>query len=449
MAGVVFWLLLAARIAPRLHGVALFLFLALSIRYLANFFHAYTTKSLVAGQSFNSLITLTIAVLAIYICRRDLLRFRAALPIYAFMGTLLISGLWNLEVSGMINALIRQLLFLGVIVALMTALDAEPNDGSVSKALLAIFAVPLLYQFVSVVFRYAKASEADGSTSYIGGYIHEGVFSTMLLTAMVIAAVGGITWKRRTLILIVLFAALVLANYRTSVVAALPLLFMHFVVGSSHQFKSNMAALVRGTALIVTAIAAAWIITLLSERLGDIAVVLTAGSDLFKPPAEFSSDERSLMSGRVLIWSNYVFATIHSDISNLLFGFGPDSWQNSFSLYAHNVYISYIYELGFLGFGVFLYVVLHFFILALRARADKRWILVGAHLSYVILCSGTMPTFTIEGILFYGVLCGYTAYYFLLPRTAQRYIVPSNFRRATALARSRRPLINASLRHRR
>lgn len=431
MAGVALWLALAVRMAPKLNNFALFLFLALSVRYLANFFHMYTAKSVLAGQSLNSLITLTMAVGALYACRRELLRFRILLPLYAFIGILLISGLWNFEIVGMINAVIRQMLVLGLIVALIIALDAAPNEGRVSNALLAAFAAPLFYQVVSIVFRYSKDTEADGSTSYIGGYIHEGVFSTLLLTAMLIAALGGSSWGRKTLLLIILFVALLLANYRTSVVAALPLLFMHFAAGNPTQGRSGRATLTRGLTLGLMAGGATLLLGLLSERLYDIAVVVSSGSDLFKPPSEFTADERGLMSGRIMIWSNYVFATVHSDFSNLVLGFGPDSWQQSFSLYAHNVYISYIYELGLLGFAVFLLVLLHFVVLAFRAQRDKRWVLVGGHLSYLVLCSGTMPTFTIEGVLLYAMLCGYTAYYYLAPRSSTEFVVPSNARRAS------------------
>lgn len=417
--GVLGWLGLAIRFVPRLRGPLLFLFLAFSIRYLANFFHLYTTKPVVAGQSINSFLTLGIAAIALYVCRRDLVRYRLTLPVYAFVGTLIISGVWNGEFEGLINALIRQFLFVGIILAIIAALREQGDEHSeVSKPLLAVFAIPLLYQLMSVVFRYAKAAEADGSTSYIGGYIHEGVFSTVLLAAFLVVTLSNIAWKRRTFLIIVLFTALVLANYRTSVVAAVPLALAHFALAGSGKLNLGMLAIVRGVALVTIAIVGALLFALLSERLGDIGVVLSAGSELFKPPTEFSNEERGLMSGRVMIWSDYIFTTIHSDIANVVFGFGPDAWQQSFSLYAHNVYISYIYEIGILGSVCFVLVVASFATLALKAEQSKKWILFGGHVSYVILCLGTMPTFTIEGILFYGILCGYTSHYYLVARAA-------------------------------
>ncbi|MEO8683571.1 MAG: O-antigen ligase family protein, partial [Devosia sp.] len=400
--GAAIWLVIAYLVAPKLRGLALFLFFALSARYLVTFFHDFTTRSVVAGQSVNSFVTLFLTVLGLYLCRRDLMRYRAFLPVYAFIGALLVSGIWNVEVAGSVNAIIRQLLFLGTMIGVTTAIDSEPNDGSVSRAMLAAFVVPLLYQLVSIVLRFGKASESDGSVSYIGGYVHEGVFSIMLLTAMVIAALAaGMSWRKRSLYLALLFTALIFANYRTAVLAAIPIMAMHLVFGSATQVRVDLAKYVRGAALLISLCLGLFLVALLSQRMADLGTVLSSGGGLIKPPSDFAYGDRSLLSGRVLIWSDYIYTTLRSDVSHLVFGFGPDSWQQTFSLYAHNVFVSYVYELGFFGVIIFIYMLLHFLLLALNARRDKRWTLIGAHLSYGLLCLGTMPTFTIEGVILY------------------------------------------------
>lgn len=424
------WVALASLVLPRLRGLALFLFLALSARYLVTFFHDYTTRSLVGGQSLNSFVTLGITAAALFITRKDLLRYRAFLPVFAMIAALLLSGIWNMEIVGTVNALIRQLLFLSMMVLVATAIDSEPNDGSVSKAMLAAFIIPLAYQLISIVLRLSKASEGDGSVSYIGGYVHEGVFSVLLLTAMVIISLSaGLSWRRRSVYLALIFTALVFANYRTSVLAGLPILGMHLVFGSATQVRADMANYVRSGAFLIAVCLGMFLVALLSQRMADLGTVFSAGGGLIKPPSEFAADDRGLLSGRILIWSDYIYTTLRSDMSHLVFGFGPDSWQKSFSLYAHNVFVSYVYEIGIFGVIVYIYMLLHFLWLALTARKDKRWQLLGAHMAYGLLCMGTMPTFTIEGVLLYAVICGYTVYYNLSQRVKTKFIMPANLRR--------------------
>ena len=383
-------------------------------------------------------MTLGVAVVCMFYSRHDLIRYRAILPVYGMIAALLVSGLLNMEFAGTINALIRQGLFLGLMILVATAIDAEPNDGSVSRIMLAAFVVPLCYQLMSVVFRLGKASESDGSVSYMGGYVHESVFSIMLLTALVVIALsGGLTWKRRTVYMALIFTALFFANYRTSVIAAAPILLMHIIFGSANNARAGLANYVRAGAFLFAIIFGAFMTVLLSQRMADLGTLLTSGGGLIKPPSAFGTEDRSLLSGRILIWSDYLYTTLRSDVSNLVFGFGPDSWQQVFSIYAHNVYISYVYEIGFVGTALYLYMLAHFLWLALAARPDKRWHLVGIHLCYGILCLGTMPTFSIEGVLFYAVICGYTLYYYLAERVKSKHVMPGNSLMPTRLARAR------------
>jgi len=47
---------------------------------------------------------------------------------------------------------------------------------------------------------------------------------------------------------------------------------------------------------------------------------------------------------------------------------------------------------------------------ALRTRHPHTGVLVGAHLSYLVLNMSTMPMWMIEGNILYGIICGYTLY---------------------------------------
>jgi hypothetical protein len=422
--GLILWLLLTWHLAPRLRTWGGVLYLVLSARYLTTFFHDYTTKSVFAGQSINSFLTLGLTALCLFLAGRDLIRFKVFIPAFAMLAALLMSGFWNFEIVGTINALIRQLLFLSVMVLIVKALDEEPNDGSSSQIILAAFIIPIFYQLLSVVFRQSKAFETDGSVSFIGGYVHEGVFSTLLLTALVVCALAaGVSWRKRSIYMSVIVVGLFFANYRTAVIAAAPIVLAHLIFGSATVTRANLAGYVRAGAFLVTCGIGSVLVGLLSERMADVGTLLTSGSGLIRPPVELTYEDRSLLSGRILIWNDYLFATLRSDISHLVFGFGPDAWEKVFALYAHNVYISYVYEIGFVGTLIFLYMLLHFLVLAATARSDKRWQLLGAHAAYGLLCLGTMPTFSIEGVILYAVICGYTVYYYLSDRLPVKRIM--------------------------
>jgi hypothetical protein len=418
------WLLLTWYMAKWLRGWGGALYFILSARYLTTFFHDYTTNAVFAGQSINSFLTLGLTALALFYVRNDLLRYKVFLPAYAMILALLMSGFWNFEIMGTVNALIRQLLFLALMILVAKAVDAEPNDGSVSKAMLAAFAVPVFYQLMSIALGLGKAAESDGSVSFMGGYVHEGVFSTLLLTGLVVAALaGGLSWRRRSIYMAILFAGLFYANYRTAVISAVPILIAHFVFGSGTASRAGLSNYVRAGAFLLTVIIGFLFVGLLSQRMADLGTLLTSGGGLIRPPVELGADDRSLLSGRILIWNDYLFTTLRSDLSHLIFGFGPDSWEKVFDLYAHNVYISYVYELGFVGVAIFGYMLLHFLVLAAMARSDKRWHLLGSHAAYGLLCLGTMPTFTIEGVMLYAVICGYTVYYYLAERVPAKRIM--------------------------
>lgn len=438
LVGTGLWLGLVWVMLPRLRGPAALLFMIFSARYLVTFYHEYTTRPMFGSQSLNSFVTLGITAACLYYARRDLIRYRAILPVYGMIAALIVSGMLNMEIGGTINALIRQSLFIGLMLVVATAIDAEPNDGSVSRVMLAAFLVPVAFQLMSVVFRLGKASESDGSVSYMGGYVHESVFSIMMLTALVIVALsGGLTWRRRTVYMAVIFTSLFLANYRTAVIAAMPILLIHIIFGSAINARAGLANYVRAGAFLGAIILGSLLAVLLSQRMADIGTLLTQGGGLIKPPSAFGTEDRGLLSGRILIWSDYLYTTLRSDVSHLVFGFGPDSWQQQFSIYAHNVYISYVYEIGFVGTAFYLYMLAHFLWLACTARPDKRWPLVGIHLCYGVLCLGTMPTFSIEGVMFYAVICGYTLYYYLAERVKSKHVMPGNSLKPRRLARAR------------
>lgn len=436
--GVAVWLFFAWRSARSQHPAFVFIYLALSTRYISNALHEVMADELIAGQSANALVTLVTVGAGLYLARDLLLRYKANLVIFAFIMVLAISGLWNQQIVGTINSVLRELLSVGIILAIVAALDAEPKDGSFVKRLLPVFFTPLLLQFMSIAFNYPKASEADGSVSWIGGYIHEGVFSIIFLTGMVVTTLAsGLSARRRTVLLVVFFVAIFLANYRTTLLAALPILFTHLVIGGSAGFRPNLAGPIRVASLAIAGLLGVALVALLADRMSDIGVALNNFDQLIKPPTDFANAERDLFSGRAYIWSTYVFAVFGSDFAHLMFGFGPESWVNAFQLYAHNVFVSYFYEVGVLGLSAYLFFFGYFAVMAWNTPHPRRWAVLSAHLSFFILAMGTMPTYTIEGIMLYSVIVGFTMYNRLAYRQRTRFIVPANAERLDRRGRRR------------
>lgn len=432
--GAVAWVFVTVRVIAGQPLVFKFLYVALSLRILANFFHHYTAPPLLGQQSINSVLGVAIIGFGLFLSRNYLLRYKVFLPVYALIGVMVFSALYNGGSAGLINAVLRQLLFVVIAISVFRALDQSAHDERMPGRMLSLLIVPLLFQAMSVVFRVVNLSGAqEGSLSFIGGYVHEGVFSTVILIGLVITVLStGLTWKRSTLIIGVLLAALIYANYRTTFLAAIPLLVGHVFIGSGQGFRSDMAAVIRTLAIIVALIIAGLLFNALSGRLSDVALVAQDFSDLFKPPREYDSEARDLLSGRLVIWSNYVFTTVTSSLSHILIGFGPDAWEQQMTIYAHNVYVSYLYEMGVIGVAALLLVMLSFLWLAMTARHPRRWALVASHLGYLILCLGTMPTVTIEGVFLYAIICGYTLYYRLASARPTPFVLAESARALAA-----------------
>ncbi|MBK6702738.1 MAG: hypothetical protein IPG56_02460 [Caulobacteraceae bacterium] len=78
--------------------------------------------------------------------------------------------------------------------------------------------------------------------------------------------------------------------------------------------------------------------------------------------------------------------------------------------------MNYLYEYGVVGVFVILWVWMSMLVSALRVRHPQGGVLVGAHLSYIVLNMATMPMWMVEGNILYGLICGYTLYLLSLQR---------------------------------
>lgn len=438
LAGATIWIFITFFVTNGQGRLFQFFYTAIATRYVMNFFHEFTSTTVFAGQSISSIVTLSIIALGVFFARNDLMRYKVILPVYAFCFVLIYSGFVNGYVGGAITSIIRQVMFIAILLVIVRLLDEESHNGSFSERILTMFYVPLFYQALSAAFGIATYQELDGTVSFIGGYIHESVFSSMMLAAVCIAVLApGLTWGRRTFYVLLFFASIVVANYRTTLIAALPILFAHFVMGSGQGVRADVAVVLRTAAAIVVALLGIVFMAVMSERLADVAVVVSGLGDLIKPPNEFGEVDRRLLSGRLLLWSDYVYTTISSSFSHIALGFGPESWSEEFGLYAHNTFVSYIYEVGFVGLAVHVVVTLSFFWLALTCRHPSRWLLVSCHVSYFVLSLGTMPTIQVEGVFLYAFICGFTLYY-KLTETQKTWFILKSRRPSHLVARAGR-----------
>ena len=108
------------------------------------------------------------------------------------------------------------------------------------------------------------------------------------------------------------------------------------------------------------------------------------------------------------MWSQYIAAYLEGDIRNAVVGFGPESWVGRFTTYAHNTFISYLYELGALGVAALTWVFISSLYAALRATRANTFPVVACHIGFIMLNLSTMALWTLEGAMLYGLVLGYT-----------------------------------------
>lgn len=395
-----------------------FVLFAVWSRYMMSAFHTVTYNSSPLGLSWNALGSCLIFGLGLLIIDLRVLRLRFFLPLYVLLAVILLSGLVNREISGTVNAVIKYGYFLVLVCGMSEALTRY-GEQRFLKLLVWTFLPLIVFQGLSVLLGVSKATEVDGSTSYIGGYNHEAAFSVALATGFVMTTlVNEFNAALKTALLTVMLAGLLLANYRTSIISIVPTLFVQFALGSTELFRKRQRLLI-GSVMALAGFAFVVAASLLMEdRFRDVGTLLSSGTDLIQPPQLFNRENGQLMSGRIVIWNEYLYAWADgSDLQRLL-GFGGNSWEDRFTNYAHNTLVSQLYEYGILGVLSLLYLWSAMFLSVLRIRRGPRTKLIAAHSSFILLSLATMPLWMIEGYIFYGLICGYT-FFLLRPVRAQ------------------------------
>lgn len=416
------------------NGSGAYLVGATWFRYIISAFQAAST-TMVGPFSIIALSSLAMFGGGLMLVRPRLLALKFMLPIYVMCGVVLVSGIANQEFVGTVNVLIKYGFFAVVTLCTFQALSATP-EGRFTRLLLFAFLPLILFQLLGMALGVVKSGENDGSVSNIGGYSHEATFSVMLITMLVAVA---LTTKINPYIKFGFVGAAIigiyLANYRTSMLAILPLMAVLFGLVPAGKFPKRDRPFVTAAFVFLGCVVFGVIQIALADRFQDIGSVSTDGVNLFKPPEQYTVEEGRILSGRPVIWAMFIYAWIGGDNLTHVLGYGPESWADHFRTYAHNTLVCTLYEYGVVGVIGMLYLWLSMLAAALRVRHPQRNVIIGAHVSFLLLNMATQPMWMLEGNILYGVLCGYTLFLLQQQPTRAR-VVPTYAETQPALQQS-------------
>ena len=390
----------------------LFLGGAIWLRYVLSAYHEITFSPVLSGLSINALASMGVVGAGMLLIPKRFWMMKNLLPIYVFLFCVMISTVVSGQFVAFLGVLTKWLYL--CVIALTTYL-AMKRHGS-QKILLFLMiplSVPIILQLFSIALGVAKQTEGDGSISFIGGYNHEAAFSVVVFTFMTIL----ILLDRKSIKLqlpFVLFSifCLVMVNYRTALLAAVPVVCIFFWEYAISSVYKGQRVFVIILLIIVTFVFIAVVFPTFNDRFSDLSVVIKNGRELLKPDVYYSSYEQDLFSARLYIWSQYLTDFIWANDRVLAIGFGPDFWKLTYDKYAHNTFVSYLYEFGFIGLIAFFGVLFKPVWMMVRSKAtSSRNILLASHASFLILNMATMPLWQIEGIILYAILVGYTWFY--------------------------------------
>ena len=408
-------LLLTLRAARTLDDLrTLFVIIAIWARYVLQAYPEHTTDPLVAGFSLSSLSSVAVATVGIaLVAPASLLQCRLRLlPLVLLLVVIVFSGLLNLELRGLIKDSIKWLYFTAIALLLYRSFVKFDPDV-VLRSLFCATLTPLILQWFSVLLGRSTVDASlniEGSVSYIGGYGGQAGFSVVLFTLLCISSL--IKWRNQLfglLMIPICIFGIYLSNYRTSIIASLPLIA---AVLSIFLLK-NTPQLLRPVTLFYLAGGAACVAVLAAlftpAAYLDIVTVVSEVGELFRPPDLYTEEQADLFSGRLYLWALYIWDWLNASTAVHFFGFGPEAWEGVQPKYAHNTFVSYLYEFGVVGTFFLLVFFASQILLAMLVRpVDLAVRLVAAICGFVILNLATMPLWLIEGLIVLAILCART-----------------------------------------
>jgi|GEM_PF-2272970 len=393
----------------------IFIFVLIYFRFVLASYHETTFPKVVGPFSINALYSIMMIGLALFFINLKIFSYRSFTVFKVLIFLMLISAVINHTLGQSIPSIIKWLLALEVMTLFLYAFIQDGPEKT-TKATVIAFIYPVAMQLISILTGTVKANESDGSASYIGGFFHEAVFSVILFTGMVV----GIMWLRHLKInfkqvaifyMIFFLFLLVMVNYRTTLISSLPILAFF---AYEHYWKGNIAKKVLFMVLALIAFSGLMLVNTdkMVERFSDIPTALEKSSELMVAPQYYTREQRRLFSGRIYLWNRYITRTNQGTAVQTIIGHGMDSWREHFLLYAHNTFVSFYYELGYLGLVILIYIFALMFRMIFSIREKKvRTLLMGMTFSFMVLNLGTMPLWQIEGIFLFSFIFSIVYYY--------------------------------------
>jgi len=378
-------------------------------RFFLSGYHEITFPPVVLGMSVNALVSVLVVITAFFIVPLRLWQLKVLLPVYTFLLCVVLSAVVNSQFGSSVGSIIKWVYLLIVSLLIYHTLKLH-GEKKVLSYLLIPFSLPIIMQVISIFLGYSKQTEGDMSISFIGGYNHEAVFSIIILTFMVLwVLLPRNSIRFQPLMVGFSIFCLLMANYRTALLGALPiLLFYYWDYSIKTVVQTQRKYTVFFLVLFVVGLAGV-VLPIFSERFGDIAIVVDSFGELLKSDQYYTRDERALFSARLYIWSQYLTDFFSAPVKLWLTGFGADSWKLSYDKYAHNTFVSFLYEFGFVGLLVFIWILFQPLKMLLATPPSSiKGRLIAAHIGFIVVNMATMPLWQIEGVMFYGVLLGFS-----------------------------------------
>lgn len=393
-------------VLARLRGRATrYVLIAIWLRICADALQQFMIAKSPVGLSWNALISILLVAVGAMLIRPAMLRHKTFLPVAALILIGMAGGVLAGAAGDAVEATTRLLLLVVLAVAMAQAL--EENGDDVFLGLLMSVTPLFVLQSMSGLLGVVKASEGDGSASIIGGFAHEGGFSLCTLIALfIVVAAQRLRLSHRIVLIGICVVSLIFANYRTTILASLPLLFVGLVMWPVWTVREGQRGAMFMGVLVAMVVTLAVAVPQMAGRFeqGDSSSSLR--ELIHRPPEHFSIDDRRALSGRLYIWSRYAQGWRHAPGHAKIIGAGPGQRPEGLELYAHNSFFATLYESGVAGLIAFVAMIAGFFGLAFAAPRSERPALLAGQTSMLILHFGTMPLWNVEGIMLFALIIG-------------------------------------------
>ncbi len=387
-----------------------FVLVAVAIRLAMSAAPSISFSSSGLGLSWNALASCLVIGVGGLVIRRSPMLTWGLPPVLALTLVIAISGLINDRLTESVEAILKYGYFTVLMFTVHDACKAEGFGPFLTK-LAVVLMLPLMLQVESIALGVAKAGEGDGSVSYIGGYNHEASFSLLLMAALLVVAINRhLSIKSQLLVAALCVAGVLLANYRTAIGAMVPMLVALILVNGMRNVVSNQRVYALGIASLAVLGMVPIMLSLFAERFETLAILLQNPGLPFNDPGTFTYEDRQVMSGRAFIWAEYIDIWRDAPALQQFIGFGADAWEEHFALYAHNTLVSTLFEYGLAGALLMLALWVWMIMIAWRCGPPISWVFLASHFGFILLNMATMPFWMIEGLVFYGILCGASMY---------------------------------------